>query len=79
MGKKQGARKALCEINASFSEVFNTSFSDSIVRCGDSDLQKKVSRAENKKKLRNVYRKCRDQENEALKQSAAIATLTEDE
>ena len=40
---------------------------------------KKVSRAESKRKLRNVYRKCRDQENEVLKRPAAIATLTEDE
>ena len=78
-GKKQGACKALREINSSFSEVFNTSFTDSIVRCGDSDLRKKVSRKESKSKLRNVYRKCRDQENIALKRSAAIATLTEDE
>ena len=80
VGKKQGARTILSEINASFSEVFNTSFNnDSIVRCGDSDLRKKVNKAESKKRFRNIYRKYRDQENNALKRSAAIATLTEDE
>lgn len=67
VGKKLGACKALHEINASFSEVFKSSFSDSIVRCGDSDLRKKETRTEQKKKLRNIHRKYRDQENEALK------------
>ena len=41
VGKKLGAHKALCEINTAFSEVFNTSFTDSIARCGDADLRKK--------------------------------------
>ena len=49
VGKKLGARKALHEINASFS--------DSIVRCGDSDLQKKETRTEQKKKIEEYSQK----------------------
>ena len=68
IGKKQGACIALHEMNASFREVFNTSFSESIVKCGNSDLRKKVSQTENKKELRNVYRNCQNKENEANQQ-----------
>jgi hypothetical protein len=79
VGKKQATRQALSEINASFSEAFETSFTDSLANCGNTGVQKKPTRAENKKRLRNVYRKCRDQENQALQRAAAIAVLTEDE
>ena len=39
----------------------------------------KPTRAEQKKKLRTVYRKCGDKENEALKQLVPAAVLVEDE
>lgn len=51
LGKKLRARKALHEINASFRKVFNSSFSDSIFMYDDSDLRKKETRTEQKKKI----------------------------
>ena len=46
--------------------------------CGKAGIQKKT-RAKSKKQLRNVYRNCRDQENQALKRATAITVPTEDE
>ena len=81
VGKKQATRQALAEINASFSEAYESSFTESLVSCGNTGIPKKPTRVENKKRLRDVYRKCRDQENQALQRAAAIAVLllTEDE
>ena len=42
-------------------------------------LQVKPSRVEKKKKLRAVYRKCRDKENQSLNQLVPAAVLVEDE
>ena len=79
VGKKQATRQTLAEINASFSEAYESSFTESLVNCGNTGIQKKPTRAENKKRLRDVYRKCRDQENQALQRAAAITVLTEDD
>ena len=78
LGKKQATRKALKEMNAAFSETYRTTFTNSLVRY-DSGVQKQPTAGERKKKLRTIYRQCRDKENEALKKSAAISVLTEDE
>ena len=78
VGKKEATRQALADMNTSFSEAFDVSFTDSVVSCGKAGLQKRHTRAEKKKNLRNVYRKFRDQENEALQRAAAIPVLTED-
>ena len=42
------------------------------------ELHKKPTAAERKKKLRSIYRQCRDQENEALKKAAAIMLLIDE-
>ena len=59
-------------MNSTFSERFDTSFADALVKCGQAGLQQKVSKGEKKKARRAIYRKCRDQENAALKRSSAI-------
>jgi hypothetical protein len=45
----------------------------------ENGIQKQPTAGERKTKLRTIYRQCRDKENEALKKSAAISVLTEDE
>lgn len=42
-------------------------------------IQVKPTRAEQKKRLRTVYRKCRDKENDSLKQIVPAVVLVEDE
>ena len=76
--KKQGTVRVLSEVNAAFSQAFNTTFTDALVRYGKQGVQKKPTRQDMKKKRREIYRQCRDK-NEALKRSTAIAILTEDE
>ena len=78
LGQKQATRQALAEINSSFTNAFDTSFTDLLAK-HSKEIQKKPTAAEKKKKLRSIYKRCRDQENEALKRSAAISVLTEDE
>ena len=41
--------------------------------------QVRPTRSEQKKKLRTIYRKCRDKENDVLKQTVPSAVLVEDE
>ena len=65
LGEKEGTRKAFNEVNAAFSEVFNTSFTTTLVKHGREPIQIKPTANERKKKLREVYRKCRDKENKA--------------
>ena len=78
LGEKKATRQALAEINTSFTDTFNSSFTELLVK-HEKAVQKKPTPAERKKKLRSIYRRCRDQENESLKKAAAIAVLTEDE
>ena len=76
--QKQATRQVLAEINTTFTNAFDSSFTDLLVK-HSKEIQKKPTAAEKKKRLRSIYRHCRDQENEALKKSAAISVLTEDE
>lgn len=78
-GKKHGTVRVLSEVNAAFNEAFNTTFTDSLVQYGKEGIQNKPTAQERKKKRREMYRQCRDKENEALQRSTAIAVLTEDE
>lgn len=78
-GKREGTVRALSEVNIAFAQVFETSFTESLIKYGKENIQKKPSALEKKKKRREIYRQCRDKENEALKRSSAIAVLTEDE
>ena len=78
MGKAKGTRKVLAEMNASFSNVFDASFTSSLVKHGKEPVHMKPTANERKKKLRSVYRQCCDKENEAWRSTAAIAALTED-
>ena len=77
LGQKQATRQALAEISTTFTNAFDSSFTNLLVK-HSKEIQKKPTAAE-KKRLRSIYRRCRDQENEALKKSAAISVLTEDE
>lgn len=43
------------------------------------ESKKKPTPLERKQQLRKIYRKCRDQGNEALRRSAAISILTENQ
>ena len=72
LGKKQATCEALREINAAFSETYSTTFTDSMVKHGQQGVQKRPTADVRKKKLRNIYRRCRDKENQALKSAAAI-------
>lgn len=78
LGQKQATPQALAEINTTFTKAFDSSFTDLLVK-HSKEVQKKPTASEKKKKLRSIYRHCRDQENEALKRSAGISVLTEDE
>ena len=78
LGERKATRKVLAEMNASFSEAFNTSFTTSAVEHGKEPIQRKPTANERKRKLRAVYRQCRDKENEARRSTAAISVLTED-
>ena len=53
LGKKQATRKALTEINAAFSETYNTTFTNSMVRYGQQGVQKRPTAGERKKKITN--------------------------
>ena len=79
MGVKEGTRGVLKTLNESFKEVFEQPFTETVVKHGEARLQIKPTRSERKKHLRQVYRKCRDKENESLKQTASLAVLMEDE
>ena len=48
IGKKEATRMVLHEMNSTFSETFKTSFSESLVKCGEPGLQRKVSQGEKK-------------------------------
>ena len=79
LGTKHGTIKTLAEVNTAFSNIFNTTFTESVIQYGKQGIQKKPTALERKKKRREIYRQCRDKENEALQRSTAIAVLTEDE
>jgi len=51
--KRKATRKVLAEMNASFSEAFNTSFTTSAVKHGKEPIQK-LTANERKPKLRAV-------------------------
>ena len=55
ISKKEATRQALAELNISFREAFETSFTNSLVSCGNTGVQKKPTRAENKKRLRVMF------------------------
>ena len=78
LGKAKGTRKLLAEMNDSFSNVFNASFTTSLVKHEKEPIHMKLTPNERKKKLRSVYKQCRDKEHEAWQSTAAIAALTED-
>ena len=121
LGKKEGTRTALAELNISFSGTYQSNFVDSLVAHGGERLQvttnphphlslpsfflppsffsrptpfhitcttaivlcilqvKPTRSCCTKEKLRTVYTKCHDKENEALKQLVPAAVLVEDE
>lgn len=60
-----------------FSQAFDATFTE--LRHGKQNLQQKPTALEKKQHLRNIYKRCRDKENEALATYTAIAVLTEDE
>lgn len=78
LGEKEGTRKAFREVNDTFSQVFNKSFTTTLLKHGKQPIQIKPS-ANERKKLRAVYRKCCDKENEVRQKTATIAVLTEDQ
>ena len=63
----------------SFEGQFHTTFTQSLVQHGGASLQVLPTAAQRKTRLRNVYRRCRDKENEALKKATPLAILKEDE
>ena len=65
-------------MNDSFSNVFNASFTTSLVKHETEPIHMKLTPNERKKKFRSVDRQCRDKDNEARRSTAAIAALTED-
>ena len=78
LGKSITTRKVFSELNSSFSETFGQNFTDAIANDREVPLQMKPTANERKKKLRSIYRKCRDQENKCRQKTAAIAVLAED-
>ena len=77
LGEGSSTRQALSDISQSFTEAFNTPFVNALVKHGKQGLKFKSSATERKQKLRKIYRKVRDKENDAKKKTAAIAVLTE--
>ena len=59
LGTKQGTRDVLREINQSFEQQSQKSFTDSLVKHGGTRLQIKPTPTQRKNKLRQIYRKCR--------------------
>lgn len=76
LGKKDETCEVLAEENATFSNVFDSTFTDNIVRHGKQGWQKKPSANEC---LRLIYRNFRDSENKSLTKATSISVLTEDE
>ena len=77
LGEK-GTQQALAEINASFTNTFDCTFSTLLTK-HDKELQKKPTALEKKRNMRSIVRRFRDQENHCLKKATAITVLTEDE
>lgn len=78
LGKSITTRKVFSELNSSFSVTFGQNFTDAIAKDREVPLQMKPTPNERKKRLRLIYRKCRDKENECRQKTAAIAVLAED-
>ena len=79
LGTKLGIQGVLKEINKSFEEEFQQSFTETLVKHGGTNLQIKATPTQRKKQLRKIYRRCRDKENDSLKKTTPLAVLTEDE
>ena len=79
IGRKQATMETLTKVNTLFSQAFDATFTELLLRHGKQNLQRKPTALEKKQHLRKIYRHCRDKENEALTKSTAIAVLTEDE
>ena len=79
IGAKDGTKGVLKTLNQSFREAFNQPFTDTLLTHGESQLQRKPTQAEMKKRRRQIYKKCRDKENDRLKETASMAVLMEDE
>jgi hypothetical protein len=77
IGAKDGTKGVIKTLNQSFTEALDQPFTKMLLTHGESQLQLKPTQAEIKKK-RQIYRKCRDKENDMLKQTASMAVLIED-
>lgn len=77
IGRKEGTVQVLKQVNTAFTEVFNSTLTESMLKYGKQNLQRKLSKQESKKKTRQIYKQFRDKENEALQPSTAVAVLTE--
>ena len=54
LGTKHGTIKTLAEVNTAFSNIFNTTFTESVIQYGKQGIQKKPTALERKKKQRNL-------------------------
>ena len=79
LGKKKGTTEALKHLDTAFHQLTGQTFVDALAKNSKVDLQKKPTKTERNKKHRELCRKIRDKENKAIKRTAAVAALTEDE
>jgi hypothetical protein len=76
--EKELTTSVLKDLNGTYIQQFGHTFVHSVAQnCKDVELKK--TKTEKKREQRNVLRKCRDQVNEQMAQTAALTTLAEDE
>ena len=70
-------RQVLAEIEPKFQQVYGVSFTESLAKQPESNLQVKPTASEKKKLKRNIQRACRDSMNEQFKQTDPLHVLAE--